>query len=386
MFDIADLTRISPVLDSRSVSFENPTGERGAGGGAGGGRKGAPNRELDAGERVTLADLRGPGTLRHLWMTFPPGPPERTRAMCLEIFYDDMAEPSVSVPCVDFFGVPHGRPVPLSTAVTTIQEGRGFNSYLPVAFGDRVRVEFVNGSEQRTRLYYQIDYTAGEDPAAGRLHAAFRRQNPTTLRDDFVIADGLRGPGRFLGCVVGVRPLDPGTWYGEGEVKIFRDGDGDRPTICGTGLEDHVGTAWGMGRHTTPYQGVPLNVHSPDAGLGDLPDFVGLYRWHIPDPVMFTDDLRVTCQQIGSDFFFAGEHERLAAVRAGGRVTSAGVTMLNGDRLLAVALVDRVDDYCATAFTVCATPQPVPRVDVPAATANLARTPYESPDPLETIL
>ena len=32
------------------------------------------------------------------------------------------------------------------------------------------------------------------------------------------------------------------------EVKIYRDGDDALPTYCGTGLEDYVGTAWGMGQ------------------------------------------------------------------------------------------------------------------------------------------
>ena len=58
-----------------------------------------------------LADIEGPGTIRHIWMTFPPAPPEQMRALLLEVFYDGAAEPSVSVPCLDFFGLPHGRPV-----------------------------------------------------------------------------------------------------------------------------------------------------------------------------------------------------------------------------------------------------------------------------------
>ena len=77
---------------------------------------------------------------------------------------------------------------------------------------------------------------------------------------DFVIADGWRGPGRFLGCNVGVRVIDPGFWYGEGEVKVYRDGDEALPTICGTGLEDYAGSAWGLGAHHAPYAGAPLVV------------------------------------------------------------------------------------------------------------------------------
>ena len=34
-----------------------------------------------------LADVEGPGTLRHVWMTFTPGPPEAMRALLLEVFY-----------------------------------------------------------------------------------------------------------------------------------------------------------------------------------------------------------------------------------------------------------------------------------------------------------
>ena len=62
-----DPSMIDPSLDSRAATFENPTGARGAGGQAHGGRKGAPSRRIAPGERVVLADIEGPGTVRHLW-------------------------------------------------------------------------------------------------------------------------------------------------------------------------------------------------------------------------------------------------------------------------------------------------------------------------------
>jgi hypothetical protein len=385
MFDVSDLTRVTPVLDCRAVTFENPTGARGAGGSVAGGRKGAPNRLLDAGERVTLADLRGPGTIRHIWMTFPPAPPEVMRAMYVEVFYDDMTEPSISVPCVDFFGVPHGRPVALSSALTAVQEGRGFNSFIPISFGDRIRIEFVNGGPHRTYLYYQVDYTVGAEPDAGRLHVTFRRQNPTTLEQDFVIAEGLRGPGRFLGCVVGIRCLEPGTWYGEGEVKVYRDGDTNLPTICGTGLEDYVGTAWGMNAHQALYAGVPLDVRGPNVADNAIPDFVGFFRWHVLDPIMFEREMTVTIQQIGYDIFVPGDEERLARYEAEGRPAGLGLSRREAMPGVAHGIVERVDDYCATAFTVCAEAQAVPRLDLAAATADLERRDYETAHPFEAV-
>jgi Protein of unknown function (DUF2961) len=129
-------SHIDPSLDSRSVSFESPTGARGSGGQTHGGRKGRPSATVASRETVVLADLDGPGTLRHFWMTFPPAPPETMRALWMEVFYDGADEPSVSVPCLDFFGLPHGRPMP---------------------FAQHVRVEVTNSAAAPVLLYYQID-------------------------------------------------------------------------------------------------------------------------------------------------------------------------------------------------------------------------------------
>jgi hypothetical protein len=50
MFDAAwNPAYVDPCLDSRAVTFENPTGARGAGSESHGGRKGAPSRRIGAG-------------------------------------------------------------------------------------------------------------------------------------------------------------------------------------------------------------------------------------------------------------------------------------------------------------------------------------------------
>jgi hypothetical protein len=383
--DVTDLTRISPVLDSRACTFENPTGARGAGGTVANGRKGAPFKQLAAGELVTLADVDGPGVVRHIWMTFPPAHPEVMRAMVLEVFYDGAEEPSISVPALDFFGVAMGRPAAMSSALTSMQEGRGFNTYIPVPFGRHIKITFRNGSSQGIHLYYQVDFTL-EDlaPDTGRLHATFRRENPTVIKRDFVIEDGLRGPGRFLGCVVGIRTIDGGFWYGEGELKVYRDGDTTHPTICGTGLEDYVGTAWGMEAHTAHYAGVPLNVQREGTRV---PDFVSFYRWHVADPIMFATSIKVTIQQIGYDGFFPGDEARMERFVSEGLVAGNGLntTMPNNgpSPFLGHGIVERVDDFSAVSFTMCRDAQPVPRVDIATAVADLERRDYEVANPME---
>jgi D-arabinan exo alpha-(1,3)/(1,5)-arabinofuranosidase (non-reducing end) len=383
MWSVLNPSVIDVRLDARAVTCENPTGERGAGGTTYEGRKGAPSRRLKPGERVVLADLAGPGTVRHIWMTFPPAAPEVMRAMWMEVFYDGAPAPSISVPCLDFFGAPHGRPVAYASALTAVQEGRGFNAYFPMPFRNALRVELTNAAPHPMDLYYQIDYTLEPHlpDDVGYLHVSFRRENPTRQQHDFTIARDFTGPGRFLGCSVGVRVIDAGTWYGEGEVKVYRDGDRAYPTICGTGLEDYVGSAWGLGPHHAPYAGAPLDVRP--AGNRANPAFVSFYRWHLLDPIMFERELRITLQQIGFAVFLDGQGTEFERYRTTHPAAGRGWAHNPRPGTLAQGIAERVDDYCAAAYVYCSTPQPVPRLDVAIALADISRRPYERAHPFE---
>ena len=388
-----DPARIDPRLESRAISFENPTGARGAGGTAHRGRKGAPSRMIAPGERLVLADIAGPGRVRHVWLTVPPMPPEPLRRIVLEVFYDGLAAPSVSVPLPDFFGCAHGRPVPLVTAFTAVQEGRGFNATFPLPFRHRIRIELWNASERAMPLFYQVDYTLNDEPPeSGLLHVGFRRENPTELGRDMEIAGGIAGPGRFLGCVIGVRVLSDVRmqrhfgWYGEGEVKFFLDGDTTHPTICGTGFEDYAGTAWGMGAHQAPWSGVPHDQRDPLAQPpAPCPDFASLYRWHGPDPIVFRRELRATVQQIGAVFIARGQEHLIEELAAHNPVAGAGWLRDLPAPAYAFGICERVDDVCATAFVYASAPQAVPRVDPVAASADLERRRYEQPSPFEAM-
>jgi len=379
-----DPSRIDLSLDSRAITFENPTGARGAGGAAHGGRKGAPSKNLAPGEVVELANIQGPGTIRHIWMTFPPAPPQVMRGLWMEVFYDGLAEPSISAPCLDFFALPLGRPLPWHSALASAQEGRGFNAYYPMPFRRSCRIVLTNDSGRALPFYYQVDYTLEREiPAeAGYLHVSFRRENPTTLKQDFVIADGLRGPGRFLGCAVGIRTIDRADWYGEGEVKVYLDGDTELPTICGTGLEDYVGSAWGMGAHAAHYAGSPLEVRDPEMRRG-VPAFLTFYRWHIPDPIVFKESCRVTIQQIGYMSFREGKEAEFEEYNRTNAAAGAGWAMRSRPGLLATGIAERVDDYCATAFVYCMEPQGVPRLDITAALKDIERKTFEEPSAME---
>ena len=70
---------------------------------------------------------------------------------------------------------------------------------------------------------------------------------------------------------------------------MYLDGDGEFATIVGTGSEDYVGLSFGMQQTPFAYHGCSLNQDG----------FISMYRWHLPDPVYWREDIRVTIQQIG---------------------------------------------------------------------------------------
>jgi hypothetical protein len=284
---------VDSSLESRSISFENPTGERGAGGKAasrlGAGRKGAPAKEVKPGESVVLADIKGPGTIRHVWVT-TSNDPEVLRGMVIRAYWEGQRHPSIESPLGDFMGLAHGKVQAYQSAVHSLGESAGMNLWLPMPFAKRARFVLVHEGKQPVPLFYQIDYTVGDrhPKDVGRLHVLFRRENPTTLKEDFALLPKRTGKGRFIGSVIGIRSLRDG-WWGEGEIKVYKDGDTQFPTICGTGSEDYVGLSWGIQQTPYLFNGCCLNAKG----------FVTMYRWHLPDPIYWQKEARITIQQIG---------------------------------------------------------------------------------------
>ena len=227
-------------LQSRAATAENPTAEPGRGGMTGGGLKGSPAiKDFRAGSTEVLLDTRGPGMIRHIWCTSHGRAPADLRNQILRIYWEGSDVPSVEAPLGDFFGAAHGAPAPMYSQMISLQEGRGCNCYFPMPFSHRTRITISNETDRHVDwFFYQIDFTLGDEVTDddGRFHARFRRENPCPLGDDYTILETAGGRGVYMGCVMGVRPLTPG-WWGEGEVKMYLDGDDEFPTICGTGTE-----------------------------------------------------------------------------------------------------------------------------------------------------
>ncbi|MEK7795715.1 MAG: glycoside hydrolase family 172 protein [Candidatus Hydrogenedentota bacterium] len=280
-------------VKSRSISFESPTGAVGAGGQAasplGVGRKGSPARMIAAGQEIQLCDVEGAGTIRHIWMT-TFNAPLLLRGAVIRMWWEGQDHPSVEAPIGDFFGFAHGKVMAYESAVHSVGQNAALNFWLPMPFTKRARITFKNEGKIPMPLFYQIDYTVDDKHPndVGRMHAVFLRQNPTTAKQDFELLPKRIGKGRLIGSVIGVRVEDE-KWWGEGEVKMYLDGDKEFATIVGTGSEDYVGLSFGMQQTPFRYHGCSLNEKG----------FISMYRWHLPDPVFWEKDARVTIQQIG---------------------------------------------------------------------------------------
>jgi hypothetical protein len=309
------LSNIYRMSDARtySISPENPTGEKGKGGAAtegtganasrelGQGWKVSPSIDVKAGQTITLADIDGSGLIEHMWMT----PTGNWRLSILRMYWDGETDPSVEVPVGDFFAMGWGKYAPISSLAICVNPGSAFNSYWPMPFRKKARITLENLDDKPMVVYYQIDYSkAAVPPDAAYFHAQFRRVNPIPYKQVYTILDGVDGKGQYVGTYLAWGVHNNG-WWGEGEIKFFMDGDTQFPTINSTGTEDYFNGSYDFENQvshqyepfTSPYSGLAQAI-KPD-GLYQSQQRFGLYRWHIPDPIRFDHDLRVTIQDLG---------------------------------------------------------------------------------------
>lgn len=338
--------------ETRSISPENPTGERGGGGRApadpngpaaelGAGWKTRAYIDIQPGETATLADIAGPGAIQSIWMT-PAN--VANRDVILRFYWDDQQRPSVEAPLGDFFAsafTSFDVFAQISSLAVCVDPGNAYNCYWPMPFRGRCRITMQNlHPENALRLFFQINYALAEVPEnAAYFHAQFRRMNPVPYGRIYTILDTSAdaGPGHYVGTYLAWR-VSSERWWGEGEVKFYIDDDlpagvavedavrehggASFPTICGTGTEDYFGGSYNFENKaqkryqsfTTAYSGLPHII--PADELYQAGQRFSMYRWHIPDPIRFKRRLAVTIQALGwgNDFRFKRLEDDIASV------------------------------------------------------------------------
>ena len=312
---LADLARLRPgVRRRRASSYDRSGGNR-------------DWQEIGAGETATIAEMQGPGCVKHIWMTLWCDDRHTLRKLLLRAWWDGEDQPSIEVPLGDFFGLGHGLTrnfvsLPLQMSP---ENGRSFNCWFPMPFQAGARFAVTNDARTPCNLYFYIDYEAYPARTSmdefGRFHAQWRRENPTTgwadpsVRwednhdrmwavwatpnltgaDNYVILEA-EGRGHYVGCHLDVDCFSrqANDWYGEGDDMIFIDGEPWPPSLHGTGTEDYFNTAFcPTQEYNAPYHGLILYQGADDwkwRGKNTL------YRYHIEDPIFFEQSIRVTIE------------------------------------------------------------------------------------------
>jgi len=313
MSTLAGLAQLRPGVKRGRASSYDPTGG---------------NRdwwEFQPGQTRDIANISGPGSIKHIWMTMASADKYVFRKVLLRMYWDGETSPSVETPIGDFFGMGHSMAknfvsLPLQMSP---QDGRGFNCWFPMPYESSARIEVFNETSKLLNLYFYIDYEtypAGTSMADyGRFHAQWRRVNPTPgwadpavrWEDDhdkmweawsqpnygennYVILEA-SGRGHYVGCHLDIDCFSrqANDWYGEGDDMIFIDG-APWPGIHGTGTEDYFNTAYGPSEeYQSPYHGIILCQGTADWRWRGK---TSVYRYHIEDPIFFEQSIKVTIE------------------------------------------------------------------------------------------
>jgi hypothetical protein len=224
--------------------------------------------------------------------------------------WDNESEPSVEVPVGDFFGLGHAQTTYFSSLPLQMFD-RGFNCWFPMPFAEHAQITVENETADDVIYYYYVDYEAVDRLAGdyGRLHAQWRRENPTIVRpadavnerehhlnisgkENYVVLEA-KGRGHYVGCHLDVDLKEPG-WWGEGDDMFFVDGEAWPPSLHGTGTEDYFCGAWNYNNlertFSAPYFGYHFKTNADYTGKHSQ------YRYHIEDPIRFKTSLRFSIE------------------------------------------------------------------------------------------
>ena len=247
-----------------------------------------------------LADIEGSGAIQHIWLT----PTGGWRNQILRMYWDDDPQPAVECPVGDFFACGWGEYAQVSSLAVCVNPG----TRVQLLLGDAVPAACAHHAHERGRRASARSTTRSTTrcatcPTTPRASARSSGASTRCPKGDVVtILDGVQGRGQYVGtyCAWGVNNRG---WWGEGEVKFFIDGDGEFPTICGTGTEDYFCGSYNFdvgGQYTRVHDAVRGHAagaaprrHVPvAAALRPVP-----LAPHRPDPL--PDRPRVTMQALG---------------------------------------------------------------------------------------
>ena len=272
--------------------------------------------QIAPGETYTVADVAGAGTLLRIWMTImqpiPGARPNFNHGLVLRMVWDGEDAPSVEAPFGALFGVPWGKYTHYLAEPLSCTSG-GYNCRFPMPFSRGFRIEVTNETDKPCpALFFQVQYLElDEQPSPLRLHAQWRRENPTRQGVPYRVLEA-QGSGHFCGMHLWMQKsgwwLDPrhmvrraretgspvsalfpeaiGMGMLEGWESIYVDGE-ETPSIPGTGNEDYFnsGFYFSKGPYSAPHWGCTVRSYFSSR--------CAAYRFHVQDPIPFRQSIVV---------------------------------------------------------------------------------------------
>jgi hypothetical protein len=249
-------------------------------------------KPLKAGAAIVIADLAGPGIIRHIHTTRHHPSELFARGIVLEIWFDDAATPAVMSPLADFFGDGgNGRAADFGANLIECAPW-SYNAYFAMPFRSRARVVLRNDTDKDATNYSYVEWEKIPrwNGRYGYFHATFERRAFRLLRDTSELFFEVRGSGHLLGRQFSVTTDDPlfrGFYYvmeGNNEVAI----DGRERALDYLGTEDSFTFSWGFRKtYSGRFAGMPL----VEPGEDGTPACLSIFRFHDHMPIRFRRSL-----------------------------------------------------------------------------------------------
>lgn len=205
------------------------------------------------------------------------------RSLVLAVDFDGAR--SIETPLGDFFGSAPGVN-PYENLFFTVDESGRMTSRLLMPFKSSMALSLANTG--RVPYAVEVELLVGRRRFTDRGWHLRAQWGGLTRESwppfDLTVLDAA-GEGKVVGTVYEVanRSL---IWWGEGDQKIFVDGEAF-PSTFGTGTEDDYGYAYGDNRpFTRPYH-AQTRVDGPASG-----GHISLNRWYVLDALPFRTGLR----------------------------------------------------------------------------------------------
>ena len=246
---------------------------------------------LDAGKRMTVADLKGPGIIRCIHTTRHRPHELLARGIVLEIYFDDAKEPAVMCPLADFFGDGcNGKSMYFSAKLIECAPW-SYNCYIPMPFKSRAKVILRNDTDRNVMNYSFVEWETLPEwkENMGYFHATYRRDSfQLTPKTDHMFFE-VEGSGQILGRQFSVLTDEPRfrdfNTVMEGNNEIDIDGEARRIDYLGT--EDSFTFSWGF---NAKFAG--LHAGMPYIEKTKYPLELSMYRFHDTMPIRFGKSLR----------------------------------------------------------------------------------------------